>query len=280
MFTWPDKPHWLRHGLWMLCLLAGGVLATPQRIVSLTPHITEQLFAIGAGAQVIAVDEASDWPLAVRNLPKVASYQSVNLERLLALQPDLVIVWDGYQQTLRDQLRQWQLPVLEMQSAHLDDLPTDLRRLGAVTGHRQQADALAASLEQRLARLRQQQRQQRPVRLFFQLWNPPLTTVARGGWIQDAIALCGGDNPFADSLVAYPQVDLERVLLQKPELILSVQGADSLQHWQQWPNLPAVQHQQLKTLQPDRLQRLTPRTLDGVEELCQRIAEARHVPPH
>lgn len=265
--------YWLSSLL--LCTLAGSVLATPQRIVSLTPHITEQLFAIGAGAQVIAVDDASDWPPEVKRLPRIANYQSLNLERLLALEPDLVILWDGYQQGIRAQLQHWQIPVLEMHSARLDDLPSDLRQLGAATGHQPQAEALARRLEQRMAHLKAQQQSQSRVRVFFQLWNPPLTTVARGGWIQDAIALCGGENPFADSLVPYPQVDLEQVLVQAPELIITTQEASALQFWQRWPTLPAVARAQLQTLQPDRLQRLTPRTLDGVEELCRLIHGAR-----
>lgn len=253
--------------------------AVPQRIVSLTPHLTEQLFAIGAGPQVIAVDEASDWPDEARSLPKVANFQSINLERLLALKPDLVVLWASGTSTQVAQLQALRLPVLAIRSQHLRDLPDNLRELGQQTGHAAEADQLASRIERQLATLRQRHLGQRPVRLLFQLWDPPLTTVAKGSWIQEAITLCGGDNPFADSPTPYPQINLEQVLQAKPELILTPQDPSQLQRWQQWPDLPAVRHHRLVKLDADRLQRLTPRTLAGIEELCQRLDEVRQAPP-
>ncbi len=258
-----------------LCLISCNALASPQRIVSLTPHITELLFAIGAGPQVVAIDDASDWPLAVKKLPRVANYQSINLEQLLAIQPDLVVVWDGYQQLMAEQLRALGIPVLTIHSRQLGDLPRDLRILGQQTGHESEAATQAAFATNELARLRQRYQQRKPVSLFYQLWNPPLTTVARGSWIQEAIELCGGDNSFAASPTPYPQVTEEAVVLQAPSLIIGAQDQHSLELWQRWPQLPAVKHKQLKISQPDRLQRLTLRTLDGIAELCQLIDQAR-----
>ena len=263
-----------------LCLLlawfvVGAQAAAPQRLVSLTPHITELLFSIGAGPQVIATDDASDWPTSVKQLPHVANYQSINLERLLALRPDLVLVWSGYQQLMVHQIQALGIPVLVVDSRRLQDLPRDLRQLGEATGHSAQAESLALQVEADFQRLKQQYQHRKPVRLLYQLWSPPLTTVAEGSWIQDAIAWCGGDNPFASSPAPYPQISEEAVLLQQPELIISAQDAQSLQRGQQWPELPAVAHQQLKLSQPDRLQRLTLRTVAGIEELCQLIDQAR-----
>lgn len=258
---------------WPLLLFAQD--RVPQRIVSLTPHITEQLFAIGAGAQIVGVDDASDWPAAVNTLPRVAHYQSINAERLLALRPDLVILWDGSQRLLQTQLQQLGLNVVMLHSSGLTDLAPNLRQLGQLSGHQPQAEQLAYQIVQRLQTLRLRYQARPPVRLFFQLWRPPLMTVARGGWIQEAVELCGGENPFANSVTAYPQVNVEQVIRAAPELIVTVQQADALAPWQQWPSIPAVQHHQLKTLSPDRLQRLTPRMLDGIDELCQVIDGAR-----
>lgn len=259
----------------LLLLLSLPLLAAPQRIVSLTPHLTEQLFAIGAGPQVVAVDEASDWPAAVQALPKVANYQSINLEHLLALKPDLVVLWASGSERQVAQLQALGLPLLTVNSQHLTDLPANLRQLGAATGHGATADALAEQLAQQLAALRRQHRQQTRVRLLFQLWTPPLTTVAKGSWIQEAIDVCGGDNPFADSPTPYPQISPEAVLQADPALILTPQDPQQLAIWQQWPNLTAVRRGQLVHLNPDRLQRLTPRTLDGITELCQVIDATR-----
>lgn len=274
----------LRCSLLFIFLLSGVLwpaqAAAPQRIISMTPHITEQLFAIGAGSQVIGIDDASDWPLDVNRLPRVAHYQSINTERLLALHPDLVILWDGSQRLLQTQLQQLGVPVVMLHSQQLTDLAPNLRQLGALTGHSAQAEALARQMEQRLQALQRQYQSKPPVRLFFQLWQPPLTTIARGGWVQEAVELCGGDNPFAHSITAYPQVDIEQVIRSAPQLIVTVQNADALTPWQQWPMLPAVQHHQLKTLSPDRLQRLTPRILDGIDELCRVIDGTRTTSTH
>jgi vitamin B12 transport system substrate-binding protein len=262
-------------GLLLVATARAGTPATPQRLVSLTPHITELLFSIGAGPQIIATDEASDWPVAVKQLPHVANYQSINMERLLALRPDLVVMWSGYQRLMVNQIQALGIPVLLIDSQRLQDLPRDIRILGQATGHVATADTLAQQAEQELQRLQQQYQPRKPVRLLYQLWSPPLTTVAHGSWIQDAISLCGGENPFADSPAPYPQISEEAVLVQQPELIITAQDQQSLDRWLRWPQLPAVQHQQLKVSQPDRLQRLTLRTLAGIDELCQLIDQAR-----
>ena len=258
-----------------LALCGHAAQAAPQRIISLTPHITELLFSIGAGPQVIATDDASDWPVEVKQLPHVANYQSVNLERLLAMKPDLVVVWSGYQQLLAEQIRALGIPVLMLESRQLADLTRDLRILGQQTGHESEAERQAAHVNAAFTRLRQQYQGRPPVSLFYQLWVPPLTTVARGSWIQEAIELCGGHNLFADNPAPYPQVTEEAVVMQAPALIISAQDMSSLALWQRWPQLPAVRNKQLKISQPDRLQRLTIRTLDGIDELCQLIDGAR-----
>ena len=258
-----------------LSLCCQTALATPQRIVSLTPHITELLFSIGAGPQIVATDDASDWPVEAKRLPHVANYQSINLERLLAMEPDLVVVWSGYQQLMAEQIRALGIPVLMLESRQLADLERDLRILGQQTGHEPEANRQAARVNAAFTRLRQQYQGRPPVSLFYQLWVPPLTTVARGSWIQEAIELCGGHNLFADNPAPYPQVTEEAVVMLAPALIISAQDLPSLALWQRWPQIPAVRNKQLKTSQPDRLQRLTLRTLDGIDELCQLIDEAR-----
>ena len=258
-----------------LSLCCQTALATPQRIVSLAPHITELLFSIGAGPQIVAPDDASDWPVEAKRLPHVANYQSINLERLLAMEPDLVVVWSGYQQLMAEQIRALGIPVLMLESRQLADLERDLRILGQQTGHEPEANRQAARVNAAFTRLRQQYQGRPPVSLFYQLWVPPLTTVARGSWIQEAIELCGGHNLFADNPAPYPQVTEEAVVMLAPALIISAQDLPSLELWQRWPQIPAVRHKQLKVSQPDRLQRLTLRTLDGIDELCLLIDEAR-----
>ena len=196
MFIWRNRSLGY---LLTLLLLPAYVSAAPQRIVSLTPHITEMLFAIGAGKQVIAIDQASDYPDEVKKLPKVANYQSLNSESLLAVKPDLVVAWGSTQSLMRQQIQALGIPMLLLKSQHLDDLPVELRLLGDKTGHREQASQLATEIETKFATYRQQSQQRPKIKAFYQLWYPPLTTVASGSFIQEIMAMCGAENPFADS---------------------------------------------------------------------------------
>jgi len=250
-------------------------IAAPARIVSLSPHTTEMLYAIGAGPALVAVDEASDWPMQARQLPRVANFQSLNTEALLALHPDLVVLWRGASARVETILAPFGIPVLSLRSQQLADLPLELRRLGRETGRVEAAERLASELEQRLASLKQRYGHQPRVRLFYQLWSPPLMTVAEGTWIQEAIALCGGDNPFAASPMPYPQVSEEAVLAANPQLLLSPEGVASLTGWRRWPRLEAVRRNQLQAINADWLHRLGPRILDGIEQLCHHIDTAR-----
>lgn len=276
MPSWRPPGLWLLASLLWLCSLA--LPAAPARIVSLSPHITEMLYAIGAGPALVAVDEASDWPEQARRLPRVANFQSLNTEALLALQPDLVVIWRGASARVEATLLPFGIPVLSLRSQQLADLPMELRLLGRETGHLAAAERLASRIEQRLASLARRYRDRPRVRLFYQLWSPPLMTVAKGTWIQEAIALCGGDNPFAASPTPYPQVGEEAVLAANPRLLLSPEGEASLAGWRRWPRLEAVRRHQLAGVNADWLHRLGPRTLDGIEQLCARIEAARNAP--
>ena len=247
MFIWRNRSRGI---LLTLLLLPACVFAAPQRIVSLTPHITEMLFAIGAGTQVIATDQASDYPDEVKKLPKVANYQSLNSESLLAVKPDLVIAWGSTQALMQQQIQALGIPMLLLKSQHLDDLPVELRLLGDKTGHHEQANQLAAQIETKFAAYRQQSQQRPKIKAFYQLWYPPLTTVANGSFIQEIMTMCGAENPFAASKAPYPQLGEEAVLAADPQVIFATQHGSDLQHWLKWPQLAAVKNKQLYLLKP------------------------------
>ena len=246
----------------------------PERIITLTPHLTEMVYAVGAEKQLVATDDASDWPPEVTTLPHVANYRSINVEALLALQPDLIIAWGESQHRLLTVLKQLKIPVLVLDSVHLQDLPRELRLLGTRTGHPEEGNKAADSVEKQLTALKNHYSTKTKVRVFYQLWSSPLMTVAKGSWIQEAITLCGGVNPFADSPAPYPQIGEEAVVASNPDIILATEKAD-LARWQKWPMLSAVKQQQLHTLNRNWLNRLTPRILLGIDELCQKIDRTR-----
>ncbi len=246
----------------------------PRRVVSLTPHLTELLFAVGAVAQVVGVDSASDYPAAAQALPQVGDYSRVNFERILALQPDLVIVWlDGNRTVDVHRLKSLGVPLLHTRATRLDDVPRLLRLVGRATGHGKQGNAAAQDFTRQLSVLRARPVRRAPIRVFYQVWDRPLMTVGGSHWISDALELCGARNVFADLGGLSPVVSQEAVLQRAPELIVSGNDApDVRRQWQRFSGLPAVRNQAFVRLDADRLHRPTPRLIEGVATLCKALA--------
>lgn len=246
----------------------------PQRIISLTPHLTELLFAVGAGAQVVGVDSASDYPAVAQSLPRVGDYSRINFERILALKPDLVLVWMGGNRAADiHALKKLGLPVLHTQATQLKDVARLSRLIGKASGHAGQGEAAARDFTTRLAALQVKLPSRPPVKVFYQVWDRPLITVGGTHWISDALTLCGAHNVFAELRALSPAVSLEAVLQRSPELIVSGTDApDMRRQWQRYASLPAVTNQAFARLDADRLHRLTPRLIEGVAELCAAVA--------
>lgn len=246
----------------------------PQRIIALTPHLTELLFAVGAGTQLVGVDSASDYPAAARSLPRVGDYSRINFERILALKPDLVIVWIGGNRAADIHgLKKMGVPVLHTQATRLDDVARLLLLIGQASGHAEAGQAAARDYSARLDALQVRRGRKPPVSVFYQVWDRPLMTVGGTHWISDALALCGARNVFADLRALSPVVSREAVLRRAPELIVSGSDApDVRRQWQHFAALPAVKNNAFARVDADRLHRPTPRLLEGVVELCAAVA--------
>ena len=256
-------------------------LAQPaRRIVSLSPHITENLFAIGAGERVVGTVEFSNYPEAAKRIPLVGGYEKLDLEAVAALRPDLVLAWEsGNIASHVTKLKGIGLPVAVTEARRIEDVPDDLERLGALSGAGVGARAVAAKFRERLAALRTRYGERPKVRVFYQVWNQPLMTVGGGQIISDAIRLCGGENVFAVLRPMAAAVAVEAVLAADPEAIVASGMGDArpewLDEWRRWPSLTAVARDNLFFVHPDHLQRHTPRILDGIERLCQHLETAR-----
>lgn len=256
-------------------------LAAPaQRIISLAPHITELLYAAGAGARVVGATDYSDYPAAARDLPRVGSYANLDLEAVLALRPDLIVAWkSGNSAAQLDRLRALGVAVYVSEPQRLDDIPTDIEHLGALAGSEGSAHTAAQHFRQRHARLARRYAKRPPVTVFYEIWNPPLMTINGAQIISDVLRLCGGVNIFADLPVLAPAVDVEAVVQMNPEAIfmgdMQNHSADEDSHWQRWTKLRAVQAGNLFRIPPDLMQRHTPRILQGAEMLCADLEQAR-----
>ncbi|MFQ1656322.1 cobalamin-binding protein [Aeromonas veronii] len=269
----------LRLPIWLPCVLLAwlpGALqaATPSRVVSVVPHLTELLYDIGAGDKLVAVDDASDYPAEVKTKPKVANYRSINVEALLAQKPDLILGWRSAQSRMLAPLEQLGIPVFYSEPTDFASLATEMRALGKLLGVEKSANEAADRYLARLHSLQQLYGQPTGVKVFYQLWYPPLTSVSGNAWPAQAIELCGGVNVMSNARTPYPQVNIEQVIRANPALILAgSQDPDALRHWRKWPNLDAVQHQRLDLINSDELHRFTPRALNAVEQVCQAITQ-------
>jgi iron complex transport system substrate-binding protein len=255
-------------------------LARPAaRIVSLSPHVTELLFAAGAGERVVAAVEYSDYPEAAKRLPRIGSYAALDLERIATLRPDLAVAWgSGNPPAQVAQLARLGIPVFISEPKKLEDIPATLRRLGLLAGTAA-AEMAARDFERRHAALREKYAGRRSVAVFYEIWNQPLMTVGGDHVISAAITLCGGRNVFAQLTQPAEAVELEAVLQANPEAIVSggmeTVRREWLEQWRRWPQLAAVKRGNLFVVPPDLLQRHTPRLLDGAERLCEALETAR-----
>ena len=251
-----------------------------QRIVSLAPHITELLFAVGAGAAVVGTSEFSDYPEAARAIPRVGGGGGLDLEAILALRPDLVIAWEsGNPAGQARRLQQLGLPVFFSEPSRMEDIISSLERFGQLTGRQEAARVQAAAFADRLEALRQRYSSQDAVSVYYQIWDQPLMTVNGRHIVSDVIRLCGGRNVFADLPTLAPQIDREAVLAANPDVIVvgdaAGEPATSLAAWERWPELKAVHQRHLYTIQRELLVRHTPRLLEGAGQLCRLLEGVR-----
>lgn len=251
----------------------------PQRIVALAPHIAEMLFAVGAGSQVVAVSDYSDYPAAAAALPRVASFAGVNIEAVLALQPDLVIAWrSGTPQADVQRLTQLGLNVAFSDPHTLDDIATELELMGTLSGNPRRAAEQATAFASALHDLKLQYQHKKRVNVFFAMGTAPLSTVANNAWPQHMLSLCGAENLFSGVKGDYPQVGIEQVLAAAPEVIIQAKRPESpedFSFWQSFTAIPAVKAQRFISVNADYLFRTTPRTLLGIQQLCQALDNYR-----
>lgn len=248
--------------------------------MSLAPHATEQLFAAGAGDKVVAVSEYSDYPEEAKRLPQVANSAGIDLERLLALRPELVVAWrlEATAASLA-RLEALGLQVFYSEPRRLAQIPGSIEALGELAGTGATARPLAASLRENLNSLRARYSAKRPVAVFYQISERPLMTLGGRQFVSDAIELCGGRNVFAESALMAPQVNIESVLAADPEAIITARPDPSDRSWQAFwrpfSGLRAVRANNLYALPMNEMHRHGPRAIGATALLCRHIDEAR-----
>jgi iron complex transport system substrate-binding protein len=249
-----------------------------QRVISLAPHITELLFAAGGASHVVGVVEYSDFPEAAKKIAQVGSSRELDLERIIALKPDLIVVWrHGESERQIEMVRKLGIPMFHSEPQRLDDIPDDVARLGQLMGTEAAAGRTADQLRGQLADLRKRYASRPVVRSFYQVWDQPLYTLNGRHIITDALHLCGGENIFAKLPVTAPVVSVEAVLQENPEAIFATaeKNYGGVSMWKAYPTLAAVRNGNLFTIDGNLLNRAGPRMIAGAAQLCEKLELAR-----
>lgn len=260
-------------------------LAQPaRRIVSLAPHVTELIYAAGGGDRIVGTVSYSDYPPQARDIPRVGDNKALDLERIAALKPDLIVVWrHGNAQKQTDRLRALGMPLFYSEPRRLESIPENLEKLGVLMGTETVANQAAADFRQQVATLRKTYADRPPVTVFYQVWQQPLMTLNGQHLVSDLLTLCGGRNLFAREAPLVPTVSVEAVVAGNPEVMLTAgMGASrpdkplaDFSAWEKWKQVTAVARNNLFIIDGDLVNRAGPRVVKGAAEICKDLDLAR-----
>ncbi|AZG13575.1 cobalamin-binding protein [Cupriavidus pauculus] len=260
-------------------------LAQPaRRVVSLAPHVTEMIYAAGGGERIVGTVSYSDYPPQARDIPRVGDNKALDLERIAALKPDLIVVWrHGNAQKQTDRLRALGMPVFYSEPRRLETIPENLEKLGTLMGTEPVARRAASDFRQQVDTLRRTYAGRPPVTVFYQVWQQPLMTLNGQHLVSDLLTLCGGRNLFATEAPLVPTVSVEAVIAGNPEVMLTAaMGATrpdkplaDFSIWEKWKQVTAVARNNLFTIDGDLVNRAGPRVVQGAAEICKDLEVAR-----
>ncbi|MBO8125753.1 MAG: cobalamin-binding protein [Firmicutes bacterium] len=251
----------------------------PTRIISLSPGITELLFSVGAGKQVVAVTTWCNYPEAVKSLPKVGD-MNVNLELVVSLNPDLIVADGSLQPATAERLDKLGLPVFVINPKDIAGILDSLELLGRVTGNIDTSQDLVTELTQLLSKTRRRVESgplaEKPVSVLVLFGTDQLYSAGRGTFLDQAITRAGGYNIAREAEGSWPLLSEEFVLAADPEVVLLTYGSpQDLASRPNWQGVAAVQNRQIHSIDPDRFSRPTARLIRGIPELYELFLAVR-----
>lgn len=256
-------------------LLVGTWLQAAERVVSLAPSMTEIMLELGATERLVGLLDGGERPAGLADVPSVGRFGSLDVESLLSLEPDLILLTPGsLPDAQRQQLADLGLPLYLADSRDFAQLAEAFAGIGARVGQAERGAALRQQFLDGMQALRERYRRAPAVPVFYQIWHQPLYTIGGHQLIGEALQVCGARNIFDDLDLPAPQISIEAVLARAPEVILGGSGAE-LQHWQAWPQLPAVRQAQVWPVPEKGLERPSFQMLKATERLCELLARAR-----
>ncbi|WED22327.1 vitamin B12 ABC transporter substrate-binding protein BtuF [Vibrio sp. JC009] len=259
-------------------LLVSDYSLAIERVISLAPSSTEIAYAAGLGGKMIAASVHSDYPEEAKRLEHVAAYSSINIERIIALNPDLIVAWkSGGSGNALSQLKDLGYKIFYTDTDSLSDIATRIEELSEFSDAPEKGKNRAKQFRDELGKLRKQYQGSKKVSFFYQISGRPIYTLAQSAWPGEVFELCGGVNVFKDTPAPYPQVSFEEVLVRAPEVIFtSAHATQNTEQWMAWEDqIPAVANQAIWSLNADWINRPTPRSLNAVREVCNYLDRAR-----
>ena len=279
--VWAYRKSWVGAAVALLSVAAmfgraHGAVPSPQRIVSLTPSVTEILFALGAGDEVVGVSQYSDFPPQATRLPQVGSFLTPNLEAIVALRPTLVIGIGLSSETRQIRaLREMDCSLLTIRDDSVAEIEDSIREIGRMTDRPEAARSLLEKLNAQIDEVRTTVSKLPRVSVLMLVGHEPLIAVGPGTFLDNLLKLCNADN-IADSLgQQWPKLSIEYVIAMKPQVILDGQmGSDPAapaQFWQKYPTIPAVRNHRVYGYPSDRILHAGPRIGTSLEMLAAMI---------
>jgi len=263
--------------------------APAQRVITLAPNLTELVYAVEGGSTMVGTVNTSDHPEAAKAVVRIGDHQRLDVERILALKPDLVLVWlHGNAGRELAQLEAAGLRLFYLDPRRLDEIAQALERVGALLGREAQGRRQAAQLRDAIAELRASHAKAAPVTVFHQVWSRPLMTLNDEHVVSEVIALCGGRNVFGGLPQLVPQLSVESVVAANPEVMFTARESATegpgwrrdprlaaFATWAAFPKLTAVRRGWMYSLPGDAISRQGPRIVEGVRAVCTVLDEVR-----
>ena len=244
----------------------------PLKIVSLAPHLTEWVYSLGLGHNLVAVSDYSDYPEAAKALPRIADYQGADIAGIVALSPDLVLAWDGGNKPQDiHKLSALGLTVFKSRITNIRDIASEFVRLGELTHTQKKANALASLFIEKLEKLETQFAKPEPDAVFYYSWASPLMTVGPNAWANKLLNTCGAQTLFYDSPVDYPQVSVKDVLSRQPKVMIAASklSRETLEKF--WQPHRQFLHAPIIAVNPDVTSRFSLRLIDELKMMCNSI---------
>lgn len=258
--------------------------APAERLVTLSPHLAELVFAAGAGLHLIATVEYSEYPAAAAAVPRIGDAFRIDVERVLSLKPDLVIAWDsGNPRQATDQLNALGIPVWRIEIREPAEIARVIELIGAASAGPVTAGTAATQFRRRLQTLANRYSSRQALDFFYQVDARPLFTINGEHLISKGLSLCGGHNVFYDQPGLAFNVARESVIVADPEVLIAPFTniePDPLDAWHEWPGMQAVRRDALLLLPADEISRATPRLLDALELACRLLDGVRERSKH